>query len=153
MKKKLFCLFFILGLISLFTSCVYVGGSTPSEDYNKPDFPPDEFVVTIKNNTDTTIMDWYMKDNSDNFYGRISEYSTIKRSNTDKLCFKEGTYILYIVIKRENYITKQFVLDEHKIIEITDYRKDILYEIKSDYSYRSVEANKYENVEKAELKN
>ena len=153
MKKKLFCLFFILGLISLFTSCVYVGGSTPSEDYNKPDFPPDEFVVTIKNNTDTTIMDWYMLDNSNNFYGRKSEYSTIKRSNTDKLCFKEGTYILYIVIKRENYITKQFVLDEHKIIEITDYRKDILYEIKSDYSYRSVEANKYENVEKAELKN
>ncbi len=153
MKKKLFCLLFILGLISLFTSCVYVGGSTPSEDYNKPDFPPDEFVVTIKNNTDTTIMDWYMLDNSNNFYGRKSEYSTIKRSNTDRLCFKEGTYILYIVISREDYITKPFELDEHKIIEITDYKKDICYEIKSDYSYKSVEANKYENVEKAELRN
>jgi len=153
MKKKLFCLFFILGLISLFTSCVYVGGSTPSEDYNKPDFPPDEFVVTIKNNTDTTIMDWYMLDNSNNFYGRKSEYSTIKSSNTDKLCFKEGTYILYIVINRNEYKTEPFELDEHKIIEITDYRKDIWCEIRSDYSYRSVEANKYENVEKAELRN
>lgn len=151
MKKKLFCLFFILGLISLFTSCVYVGG-TPIEP-NKPQYPTDEFVVTIKNNTDTTIMDWYMLDNSNNFYGRKSEYSTIKRSNTDKLCFKEGTYILYIVINRKEYITKPFELDEHKIIEITDYRKDIWYEIRSDYSYRSVEANKYENVEKAELRN
>jgi hypothetical protein len=39
------------------------------------------------------------------------------------------------------------------MIEITDYKKDIRYEIRSDYSYRSVEANKYENVEKAELRN
>ena len=151
MKKKLFCLFFILGLISLFTSCVYVGGTT--KEPNKPQYPTDEFVVTIKNNTDTTIMDWYMLDNSKNFYGRKSEYSTIKSSHTDKLCFKEGTYILYIVINRNEYITKPFELDEHKIIEITDYRKDIWYEIKSDYSYRSVEANKYEIVEKAELRN
>ena len=70
-----------------------------------------------------------------------------------KLYFKEGTYILYIVINRKEYITEPFELNEHKIIEITDYKKDIWYKIRSDYSYRSVDANKYENIEKAELRN
>lgn len=136
MKKKLLLILAVLSFVTLFSGCVFV----PTEK-------PSHFTVTIKNNSTSDIIDWYLEDvETKEIYGRADEFSVVFYEDTDSLQFESyKNYKCYIFFDPINkYFSNSFYLDKDIIIEITGSRWNTKYEIYEDFSRSAADSNNKE---------
>lgn len=143
MKKKLLLILAVLSFVTLFSGCVIVHTKAPSH-----------FTVTIKNNSNTDILNWFLVDvETNDIYGRDDEYSEVFCGDIDSLKFESyknyKCYISFDIIN--SHYTEPFYLDRNTIIKITGTQKNPKYEIYEDFSRSAVDSNNKE-VEFATIK-
>ncbi len=143
MKKKLLLILAVLSFVTLFSGCVFVHTEKPSH-----------FTVTIKNNSNTDILNWFLVDvETNDIYGRDDEFSEVFYRDFDLLQFEAykeyKCYISFDIIN--SHYTEPFYLDRNTIIKITGTQKNPKYEIYEDFSRSAVDSNNKE-VEFATIK-
>lgn len=129
MIKKILKSIFLSLFVPLLSSCVFVHSEQEPIRY---------YTVTIENNSNSDIIDWYLIDiNNDNKYGRNDESSIIEEDEYDKLQFiANREYKCYIYFDTENIykIPETLYLNKNLIITITGSRWTPKYSISTDYS-------------------
>lgn len=129
MIKKILKSIFLFLFVPLLSSCVFVHSEQEPIRY---------YTVTIENNSNSDIIDWYLIDiNNDNKYGRNDESSIIEEDEYDKLQFiANREYKCYIYFDTENIykIPETLYLNKNLIITITGSRWTPKYNISTDYS-------------------
>ena len=136
MKKKLLLILAVLSFVTLLSGCVIVHTEKPSH-----------FTVTIKNNSRSDIIDWYLEDvDTNDIYGRDDEYSEVFYGDIDSLEFESykeyKCYISFDIIN--SHYTEPFYLDRNTIIKITGTQKNPKYEIYEDFSRSAADSNNKE---------
>lgn len=129
MIKKILKSIFLFLFVPLLSSCIFVHSEQEPIRY---------YTVTIENNSNSDIIDWYLIDiNNDNKYGRNDELSIIEEDEYDKLQFiANREYKCYIYFDTENIykIPETLYLNKNLIITITGSRWTPKYSISTDYS-------------------
>ena len=131
MIKKILKSIFLFLFVPLLSSCVFVHSEQEPIRY---------YTVTIENNSQSDIIDWYLIDiNNGNKYGRNDELSIIEEDEYDKLQFiANREYKCYIYFDTENIYeipeTETLYLNKNLIITITGSRWTPKYSISTDYS-------------------
>ena len=129
MIKKILKSIFLFLFVPLLSSCVFVHSEQEPIRY---------YTVTIENNSNSDIIDWYLIDiNNDNKYGRNDESSIIEEDEYDKLQFiANREYKCYIYFDTENIykIPETLYLNKNLIITITGSRWTPKYSISTGYS-------------------
>lgn len=131
MIKKFLKSIFLFLFVPLLSSCVFVHSEQEPIRY---------YTITIENNSNSDIIDWYLIDiNNDNKYGRNDESSIIEEDEYDKLQFiANREYKCYIYFDTENIYeipeTETLYLNKNLIITITESRWTPKYSISTDYS-------------------
>lgn len=129
MIKKILKSIFLFLFVPLLSSCVFVHSEQEPIRY---------YTVTIENNSNSDIIDWYLIDiNNDNKYGRNDESSIIEKDEYDKLQFianREYKCYIYFDTKNIYKIPDTLYLNKNLIITITGSRWEPKYNISTDYS-------------------
>ena len=141
MIKKILKSIFLSLFVPLLSSCVFVHSEQEPIRY---------YTVTIENNSNSDIIDWYLIDiNNDNKYGRNDESSIIEEDEYDKLQFiANREYKCYIYFDTENIykIPETLYLNKNLIITITGSRWTPKYSISTDYSRNIASQNNNTNM-------
>jgi len=117
--KKLLQLLVVAGILTMFTSCVYVGRAPHHDTYD----------FTFKNNTDWDITDWYLKDSYGyNHSKRGSSANKVYAGEKDTLYDLDFDYytVWFSYERRPGYFdyyhTYEFKLDTDTVYDL--YRDD-----------------------------